>query len=248
MRQLWGVSKSGECWTLNIRAPQIHRLDIQGEAVFFHPSSAAPEALMVDLGPIAYLQIPPYGAIIIKVAPVCLPAMIMVKSVSRIGISFLILFGFWILLSGRLDAMHLGLGLVCSLLVALSSHDLLITSYEGIFSRLGVFIRFIPYLGWLVWQIIIANINVARIVLNPRMPLSPGIIKLSSYLKSDMALTTLANSITLTPGTMTVDVVGIDFYVHCLAVEDEEKLLDEERKFERHVERLFGLKGGHDKK
>jgi len=57
-----------------------------------------------------------------------------------------------------------------------------------------------------------------------------------------VALTTLANSITLTPGTMTVDVVGSDFYVHCLAVEDEEKLLEIERDFERHVERLFGLK------
>ncbi len=54
-----------------------------------------------------------------------------------------------------------------------------------------------------------------------------------------MARTTLANSITLTPGTMTVDVVGSDFYIHCLAVEDEKKLLDIEREFEQQVERLF---------
>jgi multicomponent Na+:H+ antiporter subunit E len=164
----------------------------------------------------------------------------MVKNLSGFGLSLLILFGFWILLSDRRDAMHLGLGLICSLLVALFSHDLLIRDSGGIRRHLVIFIRFIPFLGWLVWQIIIANINVARIVINPRMPLFPGIIKLSSRLKSDVALTTLANSITLTPGTMTVDVVGSDFYVHCLAVEDEEKILEIERDFERHVERLYG--------
>ncbi|MFW0858798.1 MAG: Na+/H+ antiporter subunit E [Dehalococcoidia bacterium] len=166
--------------------------------------------------------------------------MITTKNLSHCGLTFLLLFGFWILLSGRRDAMHLGLGLVCSLLVALFSHDLLITSNLDIRSRLRIFIRFIPFLGWLVFQIIIANIDVARRVIDPRMPLSPGIIKLSSRLKGDMALTTLANSITLTPGTMTLDVVGSDFYIHCLAVEDAEKSLDIEGEFERQVERLWG--------
>ena len=139
-----------------------------------------------------------------------------------------------------MDMMHLGLGIVCSLLIALFSHDLLIKDSEGILRPVVILIRFIPFLGWLVFQIIIANIDVARLVVNPRLPLSPGIIKLSSQLKSDIAQTTLANAITLTPGTMTVDVVGGDFYIHCLAIKDEEKILDAEREFERQVERLFG--------
>ncbi|MCL0064075.1 Na+/H+ antiporter subunit E [Dehalococcoidia bacterium] len=164
------------------------------------------------------------------------------KNASGLWLTFILLFGFWLLLSGQMDIMHLGLGLVCSLLVALFSHDLLIRDSGGILRRLAIFMRFIPYLGWLVFHIIIANINVARLVLDPRLPLRPGIIKLNSRLKSDVAQTTLANSITLTPGTMTVDVVGGDFYIHCLAIEDEEKILDEERKFERQVERLFGDK------
>ncbi|MCL0059369.1 Na+/H+ antiporter subunit E [Dehalococcoidia bacterium] len=159
------------------------------------------------------------------------------KNASGLWLTFILLFGFWLVLSGQMDIMHLGLGLVCSLLVALFSHDLLIK--EGTFRSLVILIRFIPYLGWLAFQIIIANINVARLVLDPRLPLRPGIIKLNSRLKSDVAQTTLANSITLTPGTMTVDVVGGDFYIHCLAIEDEEKILDIERKFERQVERLF---------
>jgi multicomponent Na+:H+ antiporter subunit E len=152
---------------------------------------------------------------------------------------FVILFGFWILLSGRLDALHLGLGFVCSLLVTLFSHDLIIKGSEGIPRRLVIFIRFIPFLGWLVWQIIIANIDVARRVIHPKMPIAPGIVKLKSNLKSDVAQTMLANSITLTPGTMTVDIVGGDFYIHCLTIEDEEKLLVIEREFEKQVERLF---------
>ncbi|MCL0104083.1 Na+/H+ antiporter subunit E [Dehalococcoidia bacterium] len=164
------------------------------------------------------------------------------KNASGLWLTFILLFGFWLLLSGQMDIMHLGLGLVCSLLVALFSHDLLIRDSGGILRPLVILIRFIPYLGWLVFHIIIANINVARRVIDPKMPILPGIIKFRSNLKSDVAQTTLANSITLTPGTMTVDVVGGDFYIHCLAIEDEEKILDIERKFERQVERLFGDK------
>lgn len=158
------------------------------------------------------------------------------RSVFRFGLMFALLFGFWILLSGRLDAMHLGLGLLCSLLVALFSHEL-IRNPQG----LGpVFTWFIPFLGWLIYEIIMANIEVARQVIHPRMPISPGIIKFRTDLKSDMALTTLANSITLTPGTMTIDIVGSDFYIHCLTIEDEEKVIAKEREFERQVKRLFG--------
>lgn len=164
------------------------------------------------------------------------------RNVSGFCLTFIILFGFWLLLSGRLDPVHLGLGVGCSLLVALFSHDLLIRDSQGILRRLLILIRFIPFLGWLVWQIIIANIDVARRVVDPKLPLSPGIIKLSSRLKGDVAQTTLATSITLTPGTMTVDIVGNDFYVHCLAIEDEQKILEIEREFARQVERLFGDK------
>jgi multicomponent Na+:H+ antiporter subunit E len=163
------------------------------------------------------------------------------KNIVSILLTFIVLFGFWLLLSGQMDMMHLGFGVVCSLLVALFSHDLLIRDSRDIFRRLGIFIiRFIPFLGWLIWQIIIANIDVARRAINPKMPIFPGIIKFRSNLKSDVAQTILANSITVTPGTMTVDVVGNDFYIHCLAIENEEELLAVERVFESQVERLFG--------
>jgi multicomponent Na+:H+ antiporter subunit E len=147
---------------------------------------------------------------------------------------------FWLLLSGRLDMLHLGFGLVCSFLVALVSHDLLMKDSKGILRRLVIPIRLIPYLGWLVFQIIMANLQVARIVINPKMPIRPGIIRFRSKLIGDVAQTTLANSITLTPGTMTLDIVEGDFYIHCLAIKDEAKILEDERGFERHVELLLG--------
>jgi multicomponent Na+:H+ antiporter subunit E len=162
------------------------------------------------------------------------------KNSSRFWLTFVLLFGFWLLLSGRLDMLHLGFGLACSFLVALVSHDLLMKSSRGSLSRLRALIRLIPFLGWLVYQIILANIQVARIVINPKMPIRPGIVRFRSRLTGDVAQTTLANSITLTPGTMTLDIVGSDYYIHCLAIKDEEKILEDERGFERHVELLLG--------
>jgi multicomponent Na+:H+ antiporter subunit E len=72
------------------------------------------------------------------------------------------------------------------------------------------------------------------------MPISPGIIKFSSRLKSDVALTTLANSITLTPGTLTMDIIGGDYYIHCLAIELGEDLKKGGGDFERRVAHVFG--------
>ncbi len=61
-----------------------------------------------------------------------------------------------------------------------------------------------------------ANFQVARIVINPKLPVNPGIVKFKSSLKSDFAKMVLANSITLTPGTLTVDLIEDEFYIHWL--------------------------------
>ncbi len=160
------------------------------------------------------------------------------KDIVGIFLTFIVLFGFWVFLSGLLDVMHLSMGIICSILVALYSHDLFIRGNDSIIDRAGTLIRFIKYSFWLLFQIFMSNIDVARRVLDPKMPISPGIIKFSSRLKSDVALTTLASSITLTPGTLTMDIVGEDYYVHCLATEHGENLLEGD--FERRMEHVFG--------
>ena len=150
-------------------------------------------------------------------------------------ITYLIMFAFWILLSGHFDTFHLGAGVVCSGIVAYASHDLLFTDTGN--HRLTKVLRFIAYLPWLIYQIVIANIDVAKRALSPSMPIDPRVVTFRTILKSEVARTTLANSITLTPGTVTIDIVDDVFYVHAIAKEPADDLL--EGTMERKVAHVF---------
>ncbi len=132
--------------------------------------------------------------------------------------TFLILSGFWILLSGNFDAFHLILGALSCGLVSFLSHDLLFQKRDEK-GRLATAWRFVLYLPWLFWQIFLANLHVASLALHPRASdhLDPRIIRFKSKLKKDIARVTLANSITLTPGTITVHVLEDgEFVVHAI--------------------------------
>jgi multicomponent Na+:H+ antiporter subunit E len=100
-----------------------------------------------------------------------------------------------------------------------------------------VLLRFPVFGGLLLWEIIKANWDVIMRVLAPSLPISPRIIEFESYLESDIAKAALANSITLTPGTVTIEIEGSKFYVHCLAAEHKDGLL--EGRLERMVAWLF---------
>jgi len=107
------------------------------------------------------------------------------------------------------------LGIIGSFLVTYFSHDLLIKSgIKFSFRRLYLSIL---YLFYLAYSILLANIDVAYRVIHPKMPIDPRVIKFKTKLTSDIGKTALANSITLTPGTITVDVRGDTFYVHALS-------------------------------
>jgi multicomponent Na+:H+ antiporter subunit E len=95
-----------------------------------------------------------------------------------------------------------------------------------------------------LWELAKANLNVASIVLHPKRPIKPGIIKIRTGLKTDAALTTLANSITLTPGTFTVDINPAkgELYIHCLIVKSkdiEQNTRDIGMKFEPLIKEVF---------
>ena len=136
-------------------------------------------------------------------------------AVRNFTITFFILFVFWILLSARFDYFHLTLGIICSVLVAYLSHDLLLFNI-----RLGDFRikarRFFQAAPWFLGQIFSANLHVAYLALSPRMPIDPQIIRFKTKLESDISWVALANSITLTPGTITVDIREGEFFVHAL--------------------------------
>ncbi len=123
---------------------------------------------------------------------------------------------FWAMLSGKFDLFHLSLGVICSILIAFLTHDLLFAN-----TRVGdirvIVQRFIVYIPWLLYQIVLSNFHVAYLALSPKMPIDPKIIRFSTKLESDISWVTLANSITLTPGTITVDIMEGKFFIHALS-------------------------------
>ncbi len=134
----------------------------------------------------------------------------------RFSITFFILFGFWLLLSGHYDPLHLGLGAACSLLVSALCRDLLLED-ASLGRFVGGTVRFLAYLPWLLYQILVSNLDVAYRVLHPRKPLEPEIITFPTNLDTDFGRVTLANSITLTPGTVTIDIKDGEYIVHTIS-------------------------------
>ena len=130
-------------------------------------------------------------------------------------VAFLLLFVFWIVFSGRFDTFHLTLGVICSLLVARLSNDLLFANIRVRTHWISV-LRFLAYIPWLTVQIIKANVYVAVLALHPNPPIDPVILRFKTKLRMDISLVTFANSITLTPGTITMDIIEGEFYVHAL--------------------------------
>jgi multicomponent Na+:H+ antiporter subunit E len=101
---------------------------------------------------------------------------------------------------------------------------------------------FIIYLFIFTWECIKANFDVAYRVLHPSLPVKPGIVKVPVQLKSDMAKTMLANSITMTPGTITVDILENELYVHWIYVstQDPSKYVEKiSGRFEKLIAKIF---------
>ena len=147
------------------------------------------------------------------------------KSFFSFLITFFLMFFSWIVLSGKFDPLLLWLGGISSFFVAYYFYDLLFPAMET--GYINVFFRFISYTPWLIWEIIKANFHLLYLAFHPRMKelIDPHIITFKTNLKSDIAITTLANSITLTPGTITVtaDRDGV-FKVHAIDRESAEAL------------------------
>lgn len=153
-------------------------------------------------------------------------------------LTFSLMFLFWILLSGLFDAFHLIAGIVSSAIVTVISYDLLVKRKDARFVRKSL--RLFRYIPWEAWQIVLANIDVAYRVLHPKMPIEPRVIEFETPLRSDFSLVTLANSITLTPGTITisVDPEKGKFRVHAIAKKPAEALLLD-RTMQRKVAEVF---------
>jgi multicomponent Na+:H+ antiporter subunit E len=101
--------------------------------------------------------------------------------------------------------------------------------------------RVLDFLRFALWEIIKSNIEVAKIVLNPRRRFKPGIVAVPLDIQSDMGITVLANLITLTPGTVTLDISSDrrTIYMHVMNVSDVDALRDSTKEYERRVMELL---------
>ncbi len=125
------------------------------------------------------------------------------------------LFAVWLVLSGHFDPLHLALGLVCSALVAQCSSGLLLTDKPSLHLLAATWgaVRFLP---WLLYEIIVANLHLVYLVCRPQR-LRPQIVRFRTHLRGDVAKVFLGNAITLTPGTITLDIDGDEFIVHAVS-------------------------------
>jgi len=105
------------------------------------------------------------------------------------------------------------------------------------------FIYGIGYFFFFLWELLKANLDVAFRVLHPSLPIEPGVVKVKTRLKTRLGRLLLANSITLTPGTITMEIDGEDIYVHWIKVQgvhDKERTEKIVEGFERYLEVICG--------
>ena len=133
----------------------------------------------------------------------------------KLVISFLCLFVVWLLLSGYLKTNLLVLGALSCLLVSITAIRLKIFSENN--EHLNINLRAVFYLPWLLKEIVKSNLHVARLILDPELPVKPQSLWIETQQKTDTALAIHANSITLTPGTISLEVEDKKIHVHAVS-------------------------------
>ncbi len=164
-----------------------------------------------------------------------------IVSIGNFVYTWVIIFILWLAFTTTIELSEVLVGLASSFVISIFTYKM--------FSRVGyrsaspmVLFYLLKYLGVFLLALIRSNLNVARIVLSPKLPINPGIVEFESRLQSDFAKMILANSITLTPGTLSVDVVENRFYIHWLTVttSDHEEAYNEIAKdFEDILIKIF---------
>lgn len=165
------------------------------------------------------------------------------ETLKRRLLDLIIYFVLWLLLTWSLDWQGLVAGAVLAILFALILSGLLPQRVERLFSPVRWFWAIAHLLSLMLW-IVVANFDVLYRVVHPNLPIRPGIVKVKTTLKTDEAKTFLANSITLTPGTLTIDIIDDWLYVHWINVhenlEDTEAITrDIAGRFEITLRRVF---------
>ena len=146
----------------------------------------------------------------------------------RIALTVLVLFGYWLALSGHYDWWLVVFGAVLSVLVVVFCLGKGITDPEGF--PIYLVPRGLIYWPWLLWQIVLSGLRVTRLILSPGLPISPTLVKVDAQQNSAVGLVTYANSITLTPGTISIEASerGKCIWVHAIEREGAEGFENDE--------------------
>lgn len=141
--------------------------------------------------------------------------------IKQILVSFLILITIWFLYNNTLDLTVFVIGIILSLTTSIIFCRNCDVFKEFKFTPLA-FLYSAKFIFIFIIELIKSNLDVARRVLTPSLPINPGIVEVKTKLTSKMARMLLANSITLTPGTLTVEIINDSFFVHWIDVKDDD--------------------------
>jgi multicomponent Na+:H+ antiporter subunit E len=156
---------------------------------------------------------------------------------------FVLAFLTWLFLTWSLESSNLVIGALVGIFISFTTSDMFPNKPE-IFKRLGRYLWFFYYIPLFLWECFKANLDGAYRVLHPGLPINPGIVKVKTTLRSETGLTFLTNSLTLKPGTMTVDIDKENgfLYIHWVDVKSQDIDVATQMivsKFEKVLKRIF---------
>jgi len=164
------------------------------------------------------------------------------NTLRNVGVLFFTLMLFWVMLVDSLATDRLVIGAVVSFGIAVLYRDGL-SFFTEFRATPAAFVAGVRYYVYFLRKLVESNLRLASIVLSPDLPVRPGIVKIRTGLKSRMGRLMLANSITLTPGTLTVEITDEWLYVHCVTIGslDVEQATEEiSAGFERYLKVMYG--------
>ncbi len=141
--------------------------------------------------------------------------------ISRYIFAVITLFILWLLLTDTFHSAEVWVGAFCSLIIAAFTYAAFTEKGLSNLNPKRIF-WLIVYIPYFFWEMTKANLDVAYRVINPRLPIKPGIVMVKTKMKSDIGKIAVANSITLTPGTLTLDVKGDKMFIHWIWVKSDD--------------------------
>ena len=163
------------------------------------------------------------------------------QKISRFIVNWVFMMLLWIGFTGSFASQELIIGVATSAIISIFTIRFFTCCTLAIFSPIRIYYM-VVYLLIFIWELIKSNIDVAHRVLTPSLPINPGIVKFKTKLTSDYSKMILANSITLTPGTLTIDIIDDTYYIHWIDVtstDPEKAYVEIADKFEKILMKIF---------